>query len=89
LFASSVQHPDRARFLELKRRVNSLDALHEAQEILIRCGAISYCADQLIEKHKKAMEVLKRIPLVNRAQISSLLDEVIAPVNSLLNTFEV
>lgn len=88
LFASLVRHPDRSRFLDLKKQIDSSDALQEAQEILIRCGAISYCADQLIERHEKAMELLKRIPLLNHTPISSLFDEIIAPVNTLLNTFE-
>lgn len=88
LFASLVKHRDRARFLDLKKRAGSPDALEEAQEILIRCGAISYCVDQLIQRHQKAMELLSRLPLLNPEPISVLLDKVITPVKHLLNTFE-
>lgn len=88
LFASLVEHPDRERFIGLKKQVSSSHALQEAQEILIHCGAISYCADQLIERHQKAMELLQHIPLANYTPISSLFDEIIAPVNHLLNAFE-
>jgi geranylgeranyl pyrophosphate synthase len=88
LFASLVKHRDRARFLDLKKRAHSPDALEEAQEILIRCGAISYCVDQLIDRHRKAMELLSGLPLLNPEPVSALLDKVITPVNHLLNTVE-
>lgn len=88
LFAALVHHPDQPRFLNLKKQVHSTDALQEAQEILIRCGAISYCADQLIDRHQMAMELLSRVPLPNPAPVSALFDKVITPVNHLLNTFE-
>lgn len=86
LFAAVVDHPERARFVELKQQVNSTEALQEAQEILIHCGAISYCADQLIQRYETAMEILKNIPLVNHTPISTLFQEVIAPVKKLLST---
>lgn len=88
LFASSVKHPDRERFISLKRQVSSLDALQEAQEILIHCGAISYCADQLIERYEQAKEILNRIPLVKHGPVSALFDEIMTPVENLLNAFE-
>lgn len=88
LFASVVEHPEQRRFLELKEQVSSPDALLESQEILIRCGAISYCADQLIRKHEMAKEILRSIPLLNEKPVASLLDEVITPVQKLLETGE-
>lgn len=88
LFATLVEHPDKTRFLELKERIDQPEALREAQEILIRCGAISYCADQLIQKYEQAMEISKAIPLVDQKPIYSLLEEVIAPVNKLLLAVE-
>ena len=41
LFASLVNHPEQARFLELSQHITESGALQEAQGILIRCGAIS------------------------------------------------
>lgn len=84
LFASIVQHPNQRRFLDLKERISSPEALQEAQEILIQCGAISYCADQLIRKYETAKENLRNIPLRNDAPIAFLLDKIIAPVQRLL-----
>ena len=45
LFASLVSHPEQKRFLALVQNITEPAALQEAQDILIRWGAISYCAD--------------------------------------------
>lgn len=84
LFASIVEHPKKERFLKLNRNISDHDTLQEAQEILIQCGAISYCVDQLIRSHEQSEELMNRIPLVNPTPLISLLDEVIAPVHELL-----
>lgn len=84
LFASLVDHPERERFLALKESILDPIVLEEAQEILIRCGAISYCADQIVQKHQAAKRLLSDIPLEDHVPISSLLDEIIAPVDKLL-----
>ena len=89
LFASIVRHPARKRFLELKEQVSSPDALQEAQDILIRCGAISYCADQLLRKYETGKEILRSIPLSDEKPIASLMDEIIAPVQKLFEAGEV
>lgn len=89
LFASIVQHPERSRFLELKEDILQPKALSEAQEILIRCGAISYCADQLIDRYESARKLLMNIPISNQQPISSLFEEAIAPVYQLLRASEI
>jgi len=88
LFASLVQHPERKRFLELRQNITEVAALQEAQEILIHCGAISYCADQLIQKFETAQKLLNGIPLLNPTPVSLLLDALIAPVYKLLDATE-
>ena len=88
LFASLVSHPEQKRFLALVQNITEPAALQEAQDILIRCGAISYCADQLIQRHRTAKEILEGIALVEYASISALLDTVIAPVYKLLEATE-
>ncbi|HJQ13931.1 MAG TPA: polyprenyl synthetase family protein [Anaerolineales bacterium] len=80
LFALTVEHPDRARFMELYEDISVGGALREAQEILIRCGAVSYCVDQLIRRHQIAQEILNKTQLAHKEILDSLLGEVIAPV---------
>jgi len=88
LFASLVQHPEQKRFLELRQNINEIPALQEAQEILIHSGAISYCADQLIQKFETAQILLNDIPLLNPIPVSLLLDALITPVYKLLEATE-
>jgi geranylgeranyl pyrophosphate synthase len=80
LFALTVEHPERARFIELYEDVFVGNALQEAQEILIRCGAVSYCVDQIIRRHQTAQEILKNTAFANKEIVDSLLGGVIAPV---------
>lgn len=86
LFALSVNHPDRARFLELYQNISIGNSLQEAQEILIRCGAVSYCVDQLLRRHQTAQAILNKIPLPHKGAVDSLITEVIAPVWKLFET---
>jgi hypothetical protein len=65
------------------------NALQEAQEILIRCGAVSYCVDQLIRRHQAAQDILNKTPLANKEAVDSLIEDVIAPVWKLFETLEI
>ena len=89
LFAHSVEHSQRERFIELHQNISAEGALLEAQEILIRCGAVSYCVDQLLHRYRAAQEILKQTPLQNRGMIDSVMDAILAPVQRLFETLGV
>lgn len=80
LFVLTVEHPDRSLFMELYEDISTGEALQEAQEILIRCGAVSYCVDQLIRRHRIVRKILKETPLADQEIVHSLLEGVISPV---------
>ena len=80
LFAQTVDHPQRSRFLELRQHVSDANALLEAQEILIHCGAVSYCVDQLLRRQRAAQAVLAGTPLIRREVIEPVLNELVGPV---------
>jgi geranylgeranyl pyrophosphate synthase len=80
LFARLVDHPERTRFLELSREIGAPGNLEEAQEILIHCGAVSYCVDQLLRKHMSARELLDTITLQKRDALDALFESVVTPV---------
>lgn len=86
LFALTVEHPDRTHFIELYEDISIGNALQEAQEILIRCGAVSYCVDQLIRRHQMAQDILNKTPLADKEKVDSLIQGVIAPVWKLFET---
>jgi len=85
LFALAVEHPERARFAELRQRVAAGDAasLDEAQAILIRCGAVSYTVHALVERHQAAVAQLAALALPAPESLARLFARVIAPVAGL------
>jgi len=83
LFAELVDHPDRQRFIELRSHVQEPEALQEAQSILVRSGAISYCVSELIARQKTAYGLLKDIELKDARPLELLLEQAIAPVKHL------
>jgi geranylgeranyl pyrophosphate synthase len=83
LFAQVVDHPDRERFLKLRGSIPDPDALAEAQTILIRCGAVSYCIDQLLRRVQAAREILESISLASPEKLEGLLADVVDPVMNL------
>jgi geranylgeranyl diphosphate synthase type I len=80
LFAQVIPHREQARFQQLRQQVSDPDILVEAQEILIRSGAISYTVDQLLDRHQQAEALLNRVELVHMDAIRNLIDETVRPV---------
>jgi geranylgeranyl pyrophosphate synthase len=83
LFAQTVAHPDRARFLQLREAIQEPGALAEAQTILIRCGAVSYCIHELLARYHRAVDALAGTPLVRRSELENLLNAQVKPVHDL------
>ena len=77
LFAQVVDHPEQERFLALRKAIPDPDALAEAQAILIRCGAVSYCVDQLLHRVQGAEEMLAQISVISPEKLEMLLDDVV------------
>ncbi len=86
LYAHLVQHPERERFLELRKAVNDPEALQEAQSILIRSGAISYAVHQLVERYKAGVQLLREMPGIEIEIMNDILEGIIAPVWHLLKS---
>jgi len=86
LYARTADHPDRARFVALLPRTDDSPALQEAQQILIHCGAVSYCAYHLVKRHREAQRLLKSIPLADPAPMIDLLARQTQPLIKLLQT---
>lgn len=83
LFAQLVDHPEREQFISLRQAIPDSEALAEAQMILVRCGAVSYCVDQFLQRYQVAQELLSHTHLVNSQPIAALLDPLITPVKAL------
>jgi geranylgeranyl pyrophosphate synthase len=89
LFAQVVNHDDNARFLELRKTIPDPAALTEAQTILIRCGAVSYCIDQILRRHQAAQKILRAMSTHHKEELEDLLDGVVDPVRKLLEAINI
>jgi geranylgeranyl pyrophosphate synthase len=89
LFALVVDHPERERFLQLRQQAADPEALSEAQTILVRCGAFSYCIDQILERGQKASEMIAALALPGQARLQALFDELVKPVCDLFRSLEI
>lgn len=86
LYALTAKHSTHTRFLELLSRIDDPQALAEAQRILIRCGAVSYAAYQLIQRYRAAQQRLAALPLADPTPMQELLARQTQPLVNLLKT---
>ncbi len=84
LYAMTAEHADREDFLHLSARTEDPEALAEAQKILFRSGAVSYCTLKLIEFSRELRELFARVPLRNPEPIERLLEIHTQPLYRLL-----
>ena len=81
LFARLVDHPARARFEEIYPYAGSSPkVLEEAQEILIHCGAVSYCVHQLLSRYETVKGILSGLSLERNEILEKIFDDVVQPV---------
>jgi geranylgeranyl diphosphate synthase type I len=86
LYAMTAEHPARERFLELSARPDDPEALAEAQRILLKSGAVSYCAFKLMEISQEARDVLDRLPLRDSEPVEQILAAHLRPLHKLLES---
>lgn len=87
LYALTAEHPEREEFERLSARAETdPEALAEAQKILLRSGAVSYCALKLIELSRHARELLAVIPLQDPEPIRRLLEHQMKPLERLFRS---
>ena len=85
LFATLVKHPDRERFIELRARITEEEALKEAQTILIRCGALSYCMEQLVKRYEKSIKLVEESGFANPRVLEELFFNLVEPLVKMLD----
>lgn len=83
-YALTAEHDEREFFCTLLPDVAAPQVLANAQGILIRCGAVSYCAYHLIQRYRVGHRFLQEIPLADPAPLVDLLQRQIEPVIALL-----
>jgi len=89
LYASTADHPDRSRFLDLLPQIDDPQILQEAQRNLISSGAVSYCAYHLASRHQQARELMDGLSLTDPTPVMDLLVRQTQPLVKLMETCEV
>jgi hypothetical protein len=84
LYAHLVDHPERARFDAIRPKVADEAFLVEAQEILVRSGALSYGFYQIQELYDQAMLELEDLSLADDQVIHKMFNELQHPVEKIL-----
>jgi hypothetical protein len=79
-----VDHPENRKFKVLSENIVNLETMREAQGILLRCGAVSYCLDQIVQRHEVGKHFLAGLNLPSPQPINQLFDAVVAPIWKLL-----
>jgi geranylgeranyl pyrophosphate synthase len=85
LYALTADHPDRDRFKDLQSQVDDPGVLRDAQQILIRCGAVSYAVYHICRRYQAGRKILEGMPLADPAPLQTVLVQYIRPVVELLN----
>jgi geranylgeranyl pyrophosphate synthase len=83
LYAMTAEHPERDLFLELSARAAEPAALAAAQEIIIRCGALSYCAFKMLEILEEARALMASLALPSREPVTRLFEAHTEPLRRL------
>lgn len=86
LYGMVSEHGEREELRRLARTTHDDDTLARAQEILLRSGAVSYCAYRLLAFADEARGLVRQLPLVDSAPLLELLDLHLRPLASLLRT---
>ena len=50
LFATTVDHPEKPEFVDLLNSIEQPGCLERAQQILVNCGAVSYCMHEIMQR---------------------------------------
>ncbi|HEX5718416.1 MAG TPA: polyprenyl synthetase family protein [Thermoanaerobaculia bacterium] len=86
LYAMTADHPAQQQFLELSARSNDPESLAEAQKILLRSGAVSYCVFKMVEIAEEARRVLAGIPLRNSTPVERIFAAHLRPLHKMLES---
>lgn len=86
LYGLTALHPAREQFRALTARSHEPEALAEAHQILLKSGAVSYCAFKMIELSRQAQEILDGTPLLDPEPVAKVLRAHLRPIHRLMES---
>ncbi|MBX2998942.1 MAG: polyprenyl synthetase family protein [Caldilineaceae bacterium] len=88
LYGLTAEYPEKETFLQLKANADQLESLEQAQQLLIKAGAVSYCAYQLLQRHWEARRRIRSLSLQRPALLQNLLTAQLLPFLKLLERLD-
>lgn len=89
LYALTAEHPEKEEFLALVEGVDEPETLVEAQRILLRCGAVSFCVYHFVEIHNSIKRRIKTLELRSPRPLERLLEAYARPTRDLFEALGV
>ncbi len=89
LYAQTAEHPDRERFQALRSEADNPEKLKAAQEILLRCGAVSYGMYHLSLRYQASRKLLDEILLRDSNPLQEVVINYVRPLADLLENLGV
>ncbi|MEM6456210.1 MAG: polyprenyl synthetase family protein [Acidobacteriota bacterium] len=86
LYGVTADYAERDTFLALLDDLDADDHLARAQEILVRCGAVSYCLYRMLGFFHAAKRTLDAVALVDEQPIREIIEQQIAPMRHLFDS---
>lgn len=86
LYALTAEHDEREKMAELLNEFEDPKKLKEAQKILIKSGAVSYCAYHVMQRHNELRAIIGEMDLLDDKPMLELLKMQADPIRALLNT---
>jgi hypothetical protein len=85
----TADYAEKEAFLQMKAQAEQQERLEQAQQILIRAGAVSYCAYQLLQRHREARHRIRSLPLQRPDLLEKLLTVQLLPFLKLLERIDI
>mgnify|MGYP002625788020 FL=1 len=89
LYARLADYPEKTRFEALLGQVDNLGALEEAQNLLLQCGAASYCIYHLLQLAQEARGLLNDCVLARPDLLQQFLSDRIVHLFELMEANDI
>lgn len=79
IYASLADYEEKGRLIYLIESISKSGHLQEAQQLLIKCGAYSYCLYHLFDLHKRSTQLINSLDIPFPEKLYSLVELLIRP----------
>lgn len=86
LYGVTAEYPQKETFMRLRRQIDQPENLHQAQQILIQSGAVSYAIYQILERHRQMQHWIQTLSLANPELLENVRAAQLYPIREMLRS---